>query len=141
MNRRDIAEAVERASEVTESMGAPRVLWVDDRPQNNIREQNAMTALGTQVATATSTQEALDTLDRSDFDVVITDMGRPGNPQAGYELLEDLRTRGNAPPVIIYTSSNRPEQQELAKEHGAYGSTNRPDELLDLVTKAVKERK
>ena len=28
----------------------------------------------------------------------------------------------------------------LAKQHGAFGITNRPDELLDLVIQAMEER-
>lgn len=141
VNRKDIAEVVERASEVTASMGPQRILWVDDMPQNNIREQNAMTALGMQVTTATSTEDALDRLDESKFDVVITDMGRPGNRQAGYELLEKMQERGHTEPVIIYAGSNRPEHKEQARKLGAFGSTNRPDELLDLVTRAVEDPK
>ena len=141
VNRKDIAEVVERASEVTASMGPQRILWVDDMPQNNIREQNAMTALGMQVTTATSTEDALDRLDESKFDVVITDMGRPGNRQAPYELLEKMQERGHTEPVIIYAGSNRPEHKEQARKLGAFGSTNRPDELLDLVTRAVEDPK
>jgi CheY-like chemotaxis protein len=138
VDRKDIAEVVERASAVTASMGPQRILWVDDRPQNNLREQNAMTALGMQVTSATSTKEALDRLDESSFDVVITDMGRPGNPQAGYELLKKMQARNDTTPVIIYSSSDRPEHKEQAKKMGAFGTTNRPDELVDLVVKAVK---
>ena len=141
VDRKDIAQVVERASEATASMGPQRILWVDDVPQNNIREQNAMTALGMQVTTATSTQDALGQLDQSRFDVVITDMGRPGNLQAGYELLEKMQARNDTQPVIIYASSNRPEHREQARKRGAFGSTNRPDELLDLVTRAVEAPK
>ena len=135
VDRKEIAAVVDRASELTE-LGTPHILWVDDKPQNNTREINAMQALGMQVMTCLSTDEALTRLGRSSFDVVITDMGRPGNPEAGYELLASMRKAKNSTPVLIYSSSNKPEHRKRAQEQGAFGSTNRPDELLDLVIKA-----
>lgn len=137
---RELAATADRAVEIAATRGAPRILWVDDRPENNTRERNAMTTLGMDVTTCLSTDEALARLDRSNFDVVISDMGRPPDSQAGYTLLEQMRARGDTTPFIIYAGSNLPEHQERAKELGALGSTNRPQELLDLVLQAVDAR-
>jgi DNA-binding NtrC family response regulator len=96
-----------------------------------------MSTLGMNVVTCLSTKEALKRLERANFDVVISDMSRPPDPEAGYTLLKEMRTAGDTTPFIIYAGSNKPEHKQLAKERGALGSTNRPQELLDLVVEAV----
>ena len=126
-----------RAVEVAQTRGGAKVLWVDDRPENNTRERSAMTRLGMEVTTSLSTTDALERLKRSHFDAVISDMGRPSDPQAGYTLLKAMRDTGDTTPFIIYAGSNLPEHAKLAKERGAFGSTNRPDELVDLVLQAL----
>jgi len=135
-----IVAAVDRATELT-SRRRPEILWVDDRPENNVRERAAMLTLGMSVMLATSTDEALDELARARFDVVISDMGRPPDPQAGYTLLDKMRAKGDSTPMVIYAGSNAPEHKQLAREHGAEGTTNRPHELLDLVLRAVERKR
>lgn len=65
--------AIRRASRST-------VLWVDDRPNNNIYERQALEALGVNFVLATSTDEALKKIVRQRFDAIISDMGRPPDP-------------------------------------------------------------
>ena len=136
---REIEAAVGRVSAIAETR-APRILWVDDRPEHNVSERNALTTLGMHVVICLSTDEALEVLGRTRFDVVISDMGRPGDETAGYTLLDAMRARGDPTPFIVYAGSDSPEHRELAKQHGALGSTNRPSELLDLVRQAVQLR-
>ena len=40
-------------------------------------------------------------------------------------------------PFFIYAGSNLPEHRKLAAQHGAQGTTNRPQELFELVTAAL----
>ncbi|WP_432812009.1 hypothetical protein [Pantanalinema sp. GBBB05] len=63
------------------------VLWVDDRPDNNIYERQALRALGINFVLALSTEEALEHIRTQRFDAIISDMGRPPDAQAGYTLL------------------------------------------------------
>jgi CheY-like chemotaxis protein len=139
VNVKEIAAAVGRATEVTATRIA-QILWVDDRPQNNVRERSAMLSIGMRVELAQSTDDALGTLEKKRFDVVISDMGRPPDPEAGYTLLRAMRERGDMTPFVIYAGSNAAEHKDLARERGALGSTNRPQELLDLVLRAVEAR-
>ena len=62
---------------VIRSVGKSSVLWVDDKPSNNIHERKALEALGIRFVLATSTDEALEKLKRQSFDAIISDMGRP----------------------------------------------------------------
>ena len=117
---------IRRASEAT-------VLWVDDRPNNNIFERQSLEALGVSFVLATSTDDALDKLARHKFDAIISDMGRPPDPRAGYTLLDQLRASGNQVPFVIYAGSDAPEHKAEARSHGAVGCTNRASELFGYV--------
>ncbi|HXY98527.1 MAG TPA: response regulator [Stellaceae bacterium] len=114
------------------------VLWVDDNPGNNVHEQHALEALGVSFVLAKSTDEALEKLKRQSFDVIISDMDRPADPQAGYTLLDKLRASGDRTPFIIYSGSHAPEHRAEARRRGAVGCTNRPDELFEMVLSALE---
>jgi CheY-like chemotaxis protein len=117
----------------------PRLLWVDDRPNNNRYEVAALEALGIAVEIAVSTTEALAKMSaRGPFDAIISDMGRPPDPRAGYTLLDALRQVGDLTPYVIYAGSDQPEHFDEAVRHGAVGSTNHPTELIRLVRRALR---
>ncbi|HSB58422.1 MAG TPA: response regulator, partial [Methyloceanibacter sp.] len=107
------------------------VLWADDNPDNNTYERRALQALGIRIDLATDTQDALRKLDRKEYDLVISDMGRPSGEQAGYELLKAVRDAGNGVPFVIYAGSNLPQHRLEAANRGAQGSTNDPQELFE----------
>jgi CheY-like chemotaxis protein len=113
------------------------VLWVDDRPDNNVYERAALEALGVDITLSTSTEDAMGKVLSGRYDAIISDMGRPGDTQAGYTLLHELRQEHVDVPFIIYAGSNRPEHRDLARSKGAFGSTNSPGELLRLVIAAL----
>lgn len=113
------------------------ILWVDDNPDNNHYERQALEALGVRCLLSTSTEDALTKTRHRTFDVIISDMGRPPDPRAGYTLLDALRKRGDQTPFIIYASSRSPEHIMEARRHGALGCTNRPQELVEMVLGAI----
>jgi DNA-binding winged helix-turn-helix (wHTH) protein/ActR/RegA family two-component response regulator len=114
------------------------VLWVDDRPENNVRERRSLEAVGIQVSLARSTEEALGWLQRERADVVISDMGRPPDHSAGYTLLDALRARNNTSPYLIYTASCSPAQDAEARERGALICTDKVAPLLQHVMVALQ---
>lgn len=114
-----------------------RILWVDDRPENNVYERQAFEAQGIEFSLALSTDAAIELLKTNKFAAIISDMGRKEGPQEGYVLLEKLRAMGDKTPFMIYAASNLPEHKKMARERGAIGSTNRADELFQTVMSAV----
>lgn len=114
-----------------------RVLWVDDRPENNVFERKAFEAQGVEFTIALSTKSALEQLESTKFGAVISDMGRKEGPKEGYVLLSAMQERKINTPFVIYAGSNSPEHKKMAREQGAIGSTNRPDELFTLVMNAL----
>ncbi len=117
--------------------GKARVLWVDDKPGNNINERAALEALGIEFVLALSTQDALEKIRRQPFDAIVSDMGRPPDPRAGYTLLDALRSNGYTTPFVIFSASDAPEHKLEALSRGAIGATSRPSELFRLVMKAL----
>ncbi len=73
----DIARIVEVVREAAPQKSPQRdkkgnhVLWVDDRPENNVYERQAFKAVGFKFSLALSTDEALAALEQRTFDAVI----------------------------------------------------------------------
>ncbi|QUS38200.1 response regulator [Tardiphaga alba] len=113
------------------------ILWVDDRPQNNVYERQAFEAVGLQFTLALSTDQALEQLSSKKYAAIISDMGRKEGPREGYVLLDRLRTEGDLTPLFFYASSNEPEHKKETLRHGGQGCTNNAQELFEMVTKAI----
>lgn len=114
-----------------------KILWVDDKPENNFYERKSLSTLGIQFTISKSTEDALEKLRRNNYDVIISDMGRPEGDRAGYTLLDEIHKRGIDIPFIIYSSSNLPKHKSEAYQQGAYGSTNIATELFELVVSSI----
>jgi CheY-like chemotaxis protein len=140
---RDARDAAELVAEVVtprilRKAGKATVLWVDDRPDNNVNERQSLEAIGVSFVLAVSTEEALQKVRGQRFDAIISDMGRPSDARAGYTLLDALRESGNTTPFVIYAGSNAPEHKAEARRHGALGCTNRAAELFQYVVSALR---
>jgi DNA-binding winged helix-turn-helix (wHTH) protein/CheY-like chemotaxis protein len=118
-----------------------RILWVDDKPDNNIREREAMAAFKVQFDLALSTDDALRHLQAASYDLIISDMGRGTEPQAGYDLLNRLRQRGDTTRVIFYTGSCTDMQMQEARTRGALGCATRISELLSMALSTLEARR
>ncbi len=78
--RKQISSRFARMSDNTK--GAT-LLWVDDNhPYQNVTERRVFLAANIYVDLASSTSEAMKWLSRSKYDVVVTDMDRPGDQAA-----------------------------------------------------------
>jgi len=119
-----------------------RILWVDDRPANNFYEREIFEALGIHCVLSSSTGEALHMIRsqvaahvrfRFPIHAIISDMGRPPDPRAGYTLLAEVRAMKLSIPFFIYAGSRAPEHIEETLRRGAQGTTNKAVELLEMV--------
>lgn len=134
----DASVAIRNAQPEAQSKGAPkRILWVDDRPDNNIAERRAMAAYNIQFELAHSTVEALSKLGQTHCDAIISDMARPGDPQAGYTLLDALKNSADHPPFFIYAGAGAREHAAEALDRGATASTNDFSELISSVINSL----
>ncbi|HRI39727.1 MAG TPA: response regulator, partial [Nitrospira sp.] len=147
MDAIDQAQTERYASLLIDVPDQKRVLWVDDRPNNNRMETAALNKLQIEVVPVIGTKEALGRLesDPEPFDLVLSDWVRPelhlDTLSAGIHLLRQLRKRQLPVPVVFYHSTSseqeRDQRREQALREGAFGEAVMPDELLGLVTKAL----
>jgi CheY-like chemotaxis protein len=99
-----VAQALSLSAQSGKAAQRQNILWVDDIPDNNTHLAEAFRALGYKITLARSTNEALGELDHSAFDLVISDMGRPPDGEAGLTLLRALRDRGLHLPMIVFAA-------------------------------------
>lgn len=127
-----------------------RVLWVDDRPDNNLHERGLLAQLQIEVMCVLDTASALaqltaDAAAGEAFDLVISDWARPADgPDAALGLLAALQARGLGLPVLLYHGTFEPalrdQRARRAAAAGAYGETVLPGELIALVQRALSQR-
>lgn len=132
----DVAKRIVNAKSIyeTHKIKNNTILWVDDRPNNNIYERQSLELIGFKFDLALSTNEALSKLKTNKYVAIISDMGRVEGPKEGYVLLKEVRKTNKTIPYFIYAGSNLLEHKIEAQEKGAQGSTDMATELIDLVT-------
>jgi CheY-like chemotaxis protein len=117
------------------------VLWVDDHPENNIEERQALEALGIEVQTAISTDEALRRMETTRYGVVITDLGREEDgtekTEAGVELIRAVRARYRGTPLVIYAGMRAFNRREELRGVGATEVFNRATDLVSFVVETL----
>jgi EAL domain-containing protein (putative c-di-GMP-specific phosphodiesterase class I)/ActR/RegA family two-component response regulator len=142
-----------RAVETTEGRGVPassanqkgRVLIVDDDDPLREAYSELLRDEGYEVEAAADSNAAIDVLDllqRSELDVVLSDIQMPG--MSGVELLRAVRERDLDLPVVLMTGHPTVETAARAVEHGALRYLLKPvkmDALLRAVGDAVRLRK
>jgi CheY-like chemotaxis protein len=136
-----IRSTVSRAFDpaIADRLMGKSVLWVDDAPKNNELAVRALRRIQLDVEQVVSTEAAIKAMAERHFDVIISDMGRAGNPQAGYELLAAVRQQSKTLPFLIFSSGDKPEFRKAAADHGAQLSTNDMMELVDTVIRHLGE--
>ena len=133
----DKTRVLNRARKQVGIMKNAQFLWVDDHPDNNVNERRMFRRLGVDVAIATTTDEALRLLQGGSYDLVISDMARGSENAAGLDMLRRYRGAGGNAPVIFYIGVIDSARGVPA---GAFGITNRPDELLHLTLDAMARK-
>jgi CheY-like chemotaxis protein len=108
---------------------------VDDKPLNNSLEMQALNAMGFNIRTVTTTDNAIADLRSSHFDIVISDMKRGDIEDAGYDLLGLTLALPIIPPLIFYTRSKL--DLDVAITRGAFGVATKASDLVLLVKSAV----
>lgn len=124
-----------RLSVVAPFIRGRRVLWVDDRPSLTFYERLALTQMGLAVDVAVTTRQGLTAALQLKPDVILSDMERDGQQDAGIEFLNALRVNGVTVPVVFYIS-----RLDLQKgtPGGAFGITSNPAEMLHLVLDVIE---
>ncbi|GGM63788.1 response regulator [Longimycelium tulufanense] len=112
------------------------VLWVDDHPESKALLMEQLRNNGVRVDLVGTTSEAMGTLSRRRYRLIVTDMGRVESgtyqPEAGLELLREVRDVGVDIPVVVFcVPKNFAQASFRARELGAIGVTSSAVELTD----------
>jgi CheY-like chemotaxis protein len=118
------------------SVGGARVLLVDDEPALLRVTARHLRAAGYVVTECGSGTLAARMIDDERFDVILCDIDMPG--LSGIELLQVLRERSIATPVVLVTGAPALGTAMQAVEHGAFKYLLKPVETLEL--KATVQR-
>ncbi|HYO99372.1 MAG TPA: ATP-binding protein, partial [Pyrinomonadaceae bacterium] len=112
-----------------------KVLVVDDEVDARELFRAGLSRCGAEVSTAGSAREALAAIEERQPDLLISDIGMPG--EDGYELIRKVRAlpagRGGKIPAIALTAYARTEDRLRALRAGYQMHISKPVELAELV--------
>ena len=117
-------------------INASRILVVEDDSALSQALADTLMLSGYEVETATDGEQALATLDRSQVDMVLTDVQM--RPMDGRALLRNLRARFHELPVLVMTAYGTVEQAVEAMKLGAVDYLAKPFEVDDLLQKVER---
>jgi len=112
----------------------PQVLVIDDDAVVGRSFDRVLSGKGYEVSTALSGEDALQTMENKDFDVVFTDIKMPG--MDGLEVTERIKAKCPWTPVVVVTGYGSAENEAKASVLGANGFIRKPltPEIIESVT-------
>jgi DNA-binding NtrC family response regulator len=108
------------------------VLVVDDDENIRMVLQRTLSKLGYHVSTARSAEEALRTLQRSFFHVVITDLMM--EEMTGIELMQQIKEMNSLMQIYVMTAHSTLPSVIQCMQGGAYDFFEKPLAIEDVVT-------
>jgi CheY-like chemotaxis protein len=118
-----------------------KILWVDDNPANNQAMIDHYRPLGISFDLALDTKQALDFLAQSEYALIISDIARGSDWEAGIHMIPQIRSRfPKAPPILIFAHPKAVEAHaEKARNLGASLITTSPRELIPWLDKVLRD--
>lgn len=116
-----------------------RILWVDDYPINKESVVNLFEDKDIQFDIALTTKQGLELYKRELYDLIITDMGRGNESDAGLSLLKELRLRHCQTPIIVYASRRAINRYgDEALRLGAYKVTTGIGNIISIISDTLE---
>jgi CheY-like chemotaxis protein len=130
----DTSVAERAAAQSDSCLDGVRVVVVDDEPDARQLVNKLLSREGADVVVAASTSEALECVAQQAPDIVVSDIGMPG--QDGYVLVRELRKQYSPVdlPAIALTAYARPEERQLALDSGFQMHLTKPLDVKTLVS-------
>ncbi len=125
---------------VAREVGGLRVLVVDDEADTRQLLASGLGRLGADVEAASSVAEAFERIDACPPDVVVSDVGMPG--EDGYALIRRLRQRpagrGGRTPALALTAYAGPDDRRRLLEAGFQSHVTKPILPLELAREIAR---
>lgn len=109
---------------------AGRVLLVDDDPTLLRAIARALRGKGYQVLTADNGEEAVEQVNRHEFDAILSDITMPN--MDGIQLLREVREHDLSVPVVLITGDPAVSTAVKAVEYGAFHYLTKPTSIDDI---------
>ncbi|WP_437564894.1 hybrid sensor histidine kinase/response regulator [Sorangium sp. So ce542] len=139
------ARAEPAAASPADELTGVRVLVVDDQPDAREVAQRVLEDCAARVTTAGSAAEAVAMLERERPDVLVSDLGMPG--EDGFQLIRRVRdldpARGGATPAVALSALARAEDRARALGAGYQAHVAKPldpAELVGVVAALARDR-
>jgi len=90
---------------------------------------------------ASDGEEVLDKAKENSIDVIVMDINIP--KKNGFEVLVELKARGNKIPVLMLSSYSEEDYRDLSTKEGAAGYLTKkqaPAQLIDAIRKAFQDK-
>jgi DNA-binding NtrC family response regulator len=119
----------------------PKLLIVDDKEQMRDVLRKFLTVEGFAVETAESANKALEKLEKTKFDLILSDVKMPNKD--GNELLDEILEKNKNAIVILMTAFGSIENAVQAVKRGATDYISKPfqmEEVILRIRRALKER-
>lgn len=128
---------IDRAIRLQAVLRGARILWVDDTPLANANIHRFLNEFGVVIDNTRETNEAVLALQYSSsaYEVVITDMVRGDNHQAGIELLQNIQAAGIEKAVIVFVGIL---DTDKPTPDGAIAITDKVDDLLTHIFNVIE---
>jgi CheY-like chemotaxis protein len=128
---KDAKRKAARASDADriDHVNGAKVLWVEDEPQTRDALVKLLTKAGANVTAVATAAEALEAYKKSRPDVIVSDIGLPG--EDGYQLLQQIRTlelelKEPATPAIALTAFATNQDRRHARDAGYHKHLAKP---------------
>lgn len=108
-----------------------RVLVVDDDDDARTIVRRFLEDCDVSVTHVSTAAEALERLAAQQFDVLLSDIGMPG--EDGYTLIQKVRSSGNPIPAVALTAYARPEDRVRATDAGFQAHLPKPADPAELI--------
>lgn len=116
-----------------------KILWVDDYPSNNEAIISLFEDKGIQFDIAITTRQGVELFKREVYDLVITDMGRGRESDAGLSLIRELKQLDCQIPIIVFASDRAIQRYgNEALELGAYKVTNGIGNIISIISNLLQ---
>jgi PAS domain S-box-containing protein len=129
----EIALGREELAKPVDALSGLHVLVVDDDEDTLELLRTALAKRGAKVSVASSASEALEAINNSRPDVLVSDIAMPG--EDGYALIQSVRALdvGQAIPAIAITAYTKEEDKERVLSAGYQRFLSKPVELGELI--------
>ncbi len=109
---------------------AKKILIVEDNPLNMKLMADLLESQGHEIFKAVDGEEALEMIEKNDFDLVLLDIQLP--KKSGYEV---LRQRKKKPPTIVVSACCMEDEIDRAKAKGCLDFITKPIIVAEFLSK------